>query len=220
MFDHLLSTIAPHLCFSCGKTGAILCDNCKYNIVSESCSVCLACGRLAGVTGVCSECHVPYIRAWYVGEREGALQRIIGAYKFQNNFAAHHLFADLIVQRIGHVPPDTVIVPVPTLASHIRERGYDHTLLIAKAMAQQLSVICNTPLKRNNHTKQRDASRSVRLAQAKQAFRIDETVPPVPHLLVDDVVTTGATVYYATKALKSAGASEVWVATIARQPLD
>jgi len=220
MFDKLLSTIAPHLCFSCGKTGSVLCDNCKYNIVSESYSGCLACGRIAGSTGVCSNCQLPYIRAWCAGEREGVLQRIIGAYKFQNNYAAHQLLADILVERIGRLPTDTIIVPVPTVVSHIRERGYDHTLLLAKRMAHQLGVTYRTSLQRNGNAKQREASRAVRKQQAKQAFYVDGSVPPVPHLLIDDIVTTGATVHYGALALKNAGASEVWVATIARQPLD
>ena len=220
MFDKLLSTVAPHLCFSCGKTGSILCDNCKYNIVSESYSGCLACGQLAGPTGVCRTCNVPYIRSWCVGEREGVLQRIIGAYKFQNNYAAHHVLADVLVDRIGQLPPQTIIVPVPTVTSHIRERGYDHTLLLAKQIARRLGVVYQTPIRRLGNEKQRDASKTLRKQQAKRSFRIDKRVAPVPHLLIDDVVTTGATVYYGAQALKSAGASEVWVAAIARQPLD
>ena len=76
-------------------------------------------------------------------------------------------------------------------------------------------------LQRCTSTVQRGASRSERINQARLAFRgAENTNGDVPYLLVDDIVTTGATLYFAAKTLKSAGANTVWVATIARQPLD
>ncbi|MNH40046.1 DNA utilization protein GntX [compost metagenome] len=67
-------------------------------------------------------------------------------------------------------------------------------------------------------TKQRDANRAVRAAQAKRAFKARSSTDSHCYLLIDDVVTTGATIKYAAKALRDAGAKDVWVAAIARQP--
>jgi ComF family protein len=220
MLDTLLSLIAPHLCCSCGVEGAILCDHCRYDIVNESYSACLECGTVVGSRGVCAACAVPYSRAWCVGERTDGLQRLIGMYKFQSVIAAGAVIGDLVLDVLPELPSETVVIPVPTVRSHIRERGFDHALVMAKHVSKKRRLRLATVLRRRTTTKQRDATRAQRLRQARDAFVVRGTVRPVPHLLIDDVVTTGATVRFASQALLDAGASEVWVVAVARQPLD
>lgn len=221
MIDRILSYIAPHLCCGCGKTGTILCDNCKYDIVIDKSLRCISCGVPLLSLGVCNRCVVPYARAWCVGERSGVLQRVIGGFKFQNVYAAYKPLADLLLDTLDELPAETVVVPVPTTAGHIRERGYDHTALLARRVAKIRQLTSRSVLCRVTTTKQRDASRAQRIAQAKKAFAVRGYIDTtVPYLLIDDVVTTGATIHYAAKALRDAGAREVWVAVIARQPLD
>ncbi|RYF28401.1 MAG: hypothetical protein EOO17_04860 [Chloroflexi bacterium] len=68
---------------------------------------------------------------------------------------------------------------------------------------------------------QRHATKSQRRKQASRAFTCkSELSTDTTYLLLDDVVTTGATMEYAAKCLRDAGAGDVWVAAIARQPLD
>ena len=221
MIDSLLSYVAPHLCCGCGEIGTLLCVNCKYDIKNSSVPVCVSCGTATSSNGICQRCDVPYVRAWCVGERSGVLQRLIGDFKFQNVYAAHRPLADLLIETIGELPRNAIIVPVPTVASHIRERGYDHTLLLTKRIARHYGIKMKPLIERVTTTKQRDATRAQRIAQAKVAFKVPQKiVGTVPYVLVDDVVTTGATVKYAAMALREAGANEVWVAVIARQPLD
>lgn len=221
MFDRLFETIAPHHCYGCDKIGALLCDNCKYDISSERFSSCLACGETSSVTGVCRSCTVPYSRAWCVGDREGTLQKLIGGYKFQYARAANIPLAELISGVVGRLPRTTVIVPVPTVAAHIRERGFDHAALLARRVAVLQGVSYDPLLSRITSTKQRDAGREQRLEQAKTAFAVYKKVrSDIPYLLIDDVVTTGATMRFAAQVLKDAGASDVWAAAVARQTLD
>lgn len=221
MIDMLLSQVAPHLCCGCGEIGTLLCDNCKYNIINDVVKRCLSCAVVSGENGICQRCEVPYGRAWYVGERSGVLQRLIGDFKFQNTRAAYHPLADLLSDAIDQLPENTVVVPIPTVSSHVRERGYDHTLLLAKQIAKHRNVRLQRILSRVTSTKQRDAGRARRITQAKIAFEVVGAVDTTtPYLLIDDIVTTGATVKYAARALRNAGAREVWVAVIARQPLD
>ena len=220
MVDTLLSLIAPHPCCSCGAIGRILCDHCKYNIVNESYSACVSCGIAAAQNGICHTCAVPYARAWCAGERADVLQRLIGLYKFQNAVEAGAVIGDLLLGALPDLPPETIIVPIPTVRSHVRERGFDHMLVVAKHVARKRGLRLATSLRRQTSTKQRDASREQRFRQAKSAFIIRGAVPAVPHLVLDDVITTGATVRFASQALLDAGAAEVWVAAAARQPLD
>lgn len=221
MIDALLSPFAPHLCCGCGTIGRLLCDNCKYNITSEVYSGCVGCGRLAGSKNVCNACRVSYPVGWCVGERSGVLQRLIGDFKFQRMYAAYRPLADLLLQTVGQLPEGTVVVPIPTVASHIRQRGYDHTAVIAKRFALRRKLRMMPYLQRRTNTKQRDANFQTRQRQAKEAFMVRGTLDPsVPYLIIDDVVTTGATIRYAAAALRQAGAQTIFVAVIARQPLD
>ena len=221
MIDDVLSQVAPHLCCGCAKIGALICDNCKYDIISDVFSRCIACSKLASRTGICMQCSVPYARAWCVGERSGVLQRLIDDFKFHNVSSAYIPLAEILIDRLDELPSNTIVVPVPTVAAHFRQRGYDHTLLLAAAVARARNLKMEQTITRATSTKQRDASRQVRVVQAKVAFRVDRSIDPtVPYLIVDDIVTTGATIQYAAAALQAADAEHIWVATIARQPLD
>lgn len=221
MFDHLLAPIAPHLCCGCSKIGSLLCDNCNYNISSEPFERCVSCGSLAGLRGLCESCHLPYSRAWCVGERSGELRRLIDTFKFERVRGAHSPLAKLLSRRIGQLPEDTVLVPIPTIAPHIRQRGYDHALLLAKAVANYQGVPLSKVLCRKSVTRQRGATRVERIAQAEQAFSVRGAMrQDRVYVIIDDIITTGATVKQAAQALREAGAGDVWVAALAWQPLD
>lgn len=182
---------------------------------------CIVCGTIAAKQGICAECQAAYSRAWCAGERSGALREAIDSYKFYNNYAAHKDLAALLSERIGRLPENCIIVPVPTVPSHIRQRGYDHALLLAKRLAKLQNRPVVQLLKRKTATKQRGQNKANRRAQASRAFdRRKRADPDAVYLLVDDVITTGATLHFAAKALRAAGASEVWAGVIARQPLD
>lgn len=221
MIDKLLSFTAPHHCCGCDKIGCLLCNDCKYNIISEPKMVCVVCHQPTGHTWLCKTCRTPYERVWVVGERIGILQRLVGLYKFERTRAAYKTLGDLLLEVLPELPADTIVVPVPTTPSRIRERGYDHMLLVAKYIAKARGLRCERLIERQTNTKQRQATARQRLAQAKRAFIVDEPIDAnVPYLLIDDVITTGATIKYASKALRDAGANHVWVAVIARQTLE
>lgn len=222
MIDKLLSFIAPHYCCGCGRIGSLLCANCKYDIIHEQQSVCLVCKRPVGSTGTCKACRTPYDAAWSVGERRDGLQRLIGLYKFKYAREAYKTLGDLLIETLPDLPSDTIVVPIPTVSSHIRQRGYDHTLLIADYFAKKRGLKIRQLLGRKTRTIQRHASASIRRKQAKVAFipRVNSIFVDQPYLLIDDVATTGSTLVYATKMLKDMGASRIFVAVVAYQTLD
>lgn len=221
MFDKPLSFIAPHYCCGCDKIGTMLCGNCKYNITSEQNFVCIVCHRPTIANCLCNTCRADFSHAWVVGERKGVLQRLVGLYKFERAKSAYRDLGDLLLGVLPELPPDTIIVPIPTTSARIRERGYDHMLLIAKYIARARNVACRQLIARQTDTKQRQMGAVQRNIQAKNAFYVPGAVDPdATYLIIDDVITTGATIKYASRCLKRAGAKNIWVAVIARQTLD
>ena len=220
MLEKPLQLLAPHYCCSCGVIGAILCEYCKYDIESESYEQCLVCrGVVRAGEALCQQHALPYSRAWCVGERSEALLKLIDAHKFERAKSAYRTLAELMDTALPVLPENTTIVPVPTIAPHIRRRGYDHTALLARQLAKRRGLSYLAAIDRLTATSQLGKGRCDRRKQAKQAFRCSRSLDPGVYLLVDDIFTTGATLEFAAKALRDAGAEEVWVAAIARQPL-
>lgn len=221
MIDTLLSQLAPHLCCGCRFEGTLLCDNCKYDITSEPYVLCVACGTFpSDSSGICVHCQVSYSRAWCVGDRLDSLRALIEQYKFHRAKQAYQSLAAVLDETLPDLPRETIVVTVPTLASHIRQRGYDHAALIGREFARRRNLRTAAPIQRVTTTKQLGAGRKQRFEQAKHAFVCPALLSSnEPYLLIDDVVTTGATVEYAAQALLSAGATDVWVAAASRQPL-
>lgn len=216
MIETVISLLAPHHCYACGKIGEILCDNCKYDITLDPYARCIVCCRLTPVDSLCLDCKMPYQKAWCVGERTETLQQLVDDFKFNNTKAAHKPLAGLLDTILPVLPETTKIIPIPTIPAHIRQRGYDHAWLIASHLAKLRGLKATASvLHRAANTTQRGNTRQDRQRQAANAFtcrtRLDASVP---YLIIDDVTTTGATLRYAAKALQSAGATSVWVAVV------
>ncbi|HEU5121376.1 MAG TPA: phosphoribosyltransferase family protein [Candidatus Saccharimonadales bacterium] len=220
MIDKFLSLLAPHLCYECQKLGAILCSNCKYNIINEDFNTCIMCSAATSKENICFHCSHLFEHAWCVEERRDVLKRIVNDYKFNNVYAAHGTLADLLIGRTPELPPDCRVVPIPTIPTHIRRRGYDHMLTIARVFAKKKGLQLETSLMRRTNTVQTGQTRKKRLQQAEKAFSLKNSRLHGRYLLVDDIVTTGATLKTAATLLRQHGATEVWVAVVLRQPLD
>lgn len=219
MFDKIIEIVAPHHCYSCQKTGSILCDSCIYNIADSAENTCISC-QSPCLNGVCPGCSMPYAKAWVAGARENELSRVIGDFKWSRKYGAHTALSKLLHNTLPILPSNTVVVPIPTISRHRRIRGYDHADLIAKEFAKRRKLKKQNLLGRKNNSIQHTANRSKRHKQAQQAFYCNSNLnPAIPYLIIDDIVTTGATIKAATRVLKGAGANEVWVAAVARQVL-
>lgn len=170
--------------------------------------------------GICVSHRSPIGGAWVAGERDAALARIIDAFKFERCRSAYRDMAVVLADILPVLPRDIVIASIPTVRAHVRERGYDHAELVAKEVARR----CRRPyvrlLHRQTTTMQRGVGRKERFAQAEQAFGVRSSIVPDTILLIDDVITTGATLHFAAKALRDAGAKTIFVAALAIQPLD
>ena len=123
MIDTALALIAPHYCSGCSKIGTTLCDNCKYDIVSERASICTVCKKPACERGICSSCHPSYDRAWTVGKRQDVLEAMIDLYKFERVKAAYKPLSAMLHETLPMLLPETIVIAVPAVSSHIRECG-------------------------------------------------------------------------------------------------
>ena len=110
------------------------------------------------------------------------------------------------------LPDDWSLVPLPTIARHVRERGFDHIGLVTKKTGWSVARV----LVRNKNTVQVGASRELRCEQAKEAYRAANVDPDAKYLLLDDVWTTGSSMMAAMQKLREAGAKKIGIVVIAR----
>lgn len=154
-----------------------------------------------------------------MGPREGAIERLVDAAKFESVREAADMQAELLASVLPDLP-GVVVVPVPTIRPHIRRRGYDHTLRLARQLARRIDGRCEALLVRRGTSVQHGASRAARLKQAAQAFAVRSSADEhTRYLLVDDVTTTGASLLEAAKVLRAAGARHIYAAVTSYQVL-
>ena len=189
--------------------------------MSEPFEACILCNKLAKISGnLCNTCKPSFSNAWVTGNREGALKEVIDVYKFERARQAYIHLTDLLDATLPILPTDIELVPIPTIAKHIRARGYDHMALITQELARVRGLAHSTSLKRATTTVQQGANRRKRQEQARAAFTVRSVVKGKRYLVIDDISTTGYTLEYAARTLREAGASDVWVVAIASQPLE
>jgi Predicted amidophosphoribosyltransferases len=190
--------------------------DCKNHIISDHNNYCLKCGVV--IIDHCSICRLPYQKSWMIGHRDHDEQSLVDKYKFFSMRALAKPLAETLSQAMPVLPENTIIVPVPTVSNHIRERGFDHTVLLARHLAKLKRCEYKRILIRKSKSVQLGSSKQKRLSQAKEAFSCTQSLPKNKnYLILDDVYTTGATINAATRLLKQNGAQKIWVAVLARQ---
>lgn len=218
--EAVLHYVAPHPCSGCGKIGSLLCHYCKYDIVSEPFSGCFVCG-VSDLLGICAEHGIPAENARIVSTYTSALKALLYSLKFKYAKAASKTAAELLNDALPKYPRNAVVVSVPTLYSHIRQRGFDHVGLIAKQFAALRGLEYKALLTRTNKATQHHLGREDRMNEAKQAFAYTATAQHqnAPILLIDDIITTGSTIREAANTLRTQHQT-IFIAALAYHPLD
>lgn len=211
MFEALLSALAPHLCIQCGVEGTVWCLKCRDSTPITA-SRCYRCHQLTEAGRTCQVCrHTSALFSVRAATRyEGSAKQLVWRLKFERARAAADTAAEVMAARLT-VPHDAVIAFAPAVTSHVRRRGYDQAELIAAGLAKRINVPYRPLLIRLGQRQQRGRSRKQRLMQLENAFRAVHVqyVAGAHVVLVDDVITTGATLEAAARALKVAGARRV-----------
>jgi len=219
--DNLVGIFAPNVCLGCGDEGRVLCKRCQRSAGEPPAPRCAGCKALSKNYKTCSACkHWLGIYAVYVSnEYEGIYERLIHAFKFDMKRSTAKPIAKLMVSVLPALASDIVICPLPTASSRIRQRGFDHIKLLTSQYIKHLpdenpwsSWKVSHLLGRRSNVRQLGASRSKRIAQMEEEFYAKDPrgVEGKTILLLDDVMTTGASMSAAAKTLKKAGAKRVY----------
>ncbi len=144
------------------------------------------------------------------------LDRLLPRFKFHGDLAGGRLLAQWMVDACAALPRPDALVPVPLHRARLRSRGYDQALELARPLARALRVpLCADVLERRRATApQSELSALQRRRNVRAAFAVRHHPPLPAHVvLVDDVMTTGATLHAAALALRRAGVQRVdaWV---------
>ena len=186
-------------CAGCDTPGAPICRRCRFALVSRA--------PTEAPDGVVVATAF-----------SGRVRDVLLGFKYRNRRAVAGHLACLLVNRLVAARRDVDVVTwAPTSRRRRRERGFDQAELVARRVARQLGVPCRRLLERADvEGPQTGRARQARLHGP--AFRAHPQVPRARILLIDDVVTTGATLRAAAAQLEQAGAMEVIPAAFAATP--
>lgn len=231
-----LDLIWPRECLSCratlgGTREPWLCGTCRaaLPLFGEDDPLCAVCSRALGpatATEGCPDCRrlrprFEAVRA--AGAYKGTLRRLIVGMKYARRPDRAWPLGEILAARLRDWGPATgaaLLVPVPTTAAARRRRGFDPPERIAAEVARRLRIPLGAGVlaREGDPPPQASLPRGERLKAPRGTVRVlgPGAVAGRTVVLVDDVLTTGATANAAAKALLRAGAARVVVAVAAR----
>lgn len=214
----------PPDCGGCNRRGVRWCSDCDTNVHRiDQHRLCSVCGQSLPVSGICRVCQrsrpvYTAARSWSI--YEGSIRNAHHRLKYHRDIGLGDTFAKPLITLLNDAHwPIEMIVPVPVGIARMRERGYNQSAFIALPLALGVGLpYCPGALKRVRETRsQVDLSLAERKDNVKKAFQADRSlVKDRTVLIVDDVMTSGATLDSCAAALLEGGASQVYCLTLAR----
>ena len=218
MLERVLDVVFPRTCAGCGDGPWPFCDSCRPALTVLTPPWCERCGRPWPLpVPSCPDCPPPAVSSsraafLFAGPARNAIHRL----KYRGWRGVGAALAGAMVL-VGPVPRTDVITWVPLARRRLAERGYDQARLLAEEAGRQLERPVAGLLRRRLST----APQAQRSGQARRtallgAFEARRHPVPGRVLLIDDVLTTGATAAACAEALHAAGAREVHLLAAAR----
>ena len=191
--DWLIDLFFPPVCGHCGRVDARFCARCRAELARQPLEI--AHRSLLLLDGLCS-----------TGLHQGLLASAVQAFKYEGANDLCDLLAERLVQALGVQRwAFDAVLPVPLHTDRLLERGYNQSALLAERLAPALGVDYEPGWLgriRNTGQQARLAGRD-RLRNVAGAFEADPAVKDLSVLLIDDVVTTGATLNECAAALRA-----------------
>lgn len=221
----LLNILFPKKCINCKKFGNYLCDNCFTLLDFDAPLICAVCSRSAigGLTHPICRGRYTINGVFASLVYKGMCKKLIYQFKFQPYLTdLRHLMGELfyegLIQQEQFVTiskENAVLAPIPLSRERERGRGYNQANLLAEELARKFVVPVGDILHRQRNTlSQVGKTQMERRKNIKGAFSLQskwqEKLGDKVVLLVDDVMTSGATMNEAAYILKRGGAKEVW----------
>jgi ComF family protein len=228
---HIGRVVCPPRCLVCREPGSNDRDLCAL------CTAALPWNRRAcptcalplpyvtpGDSGTCGAClqRPPPLAATHAAFIYGfPLDRLLPRFKFHGDLAAGRLLVQHMADAFAGLPQPDALLPIPLHRARLRSRGYDQALELARPLGRRLGVpVIDQALRRQRPTApQSRLDAAQRRRNLRGAFTIAHTaVLPAHIVLVDDVMTTGATLHAAAKVLRRAGVARIDAWVCARAP--
>lgn len=197
-----------------------LCADCAKELALNDGPTCPKCGRKTAKSDICIECkaHLPvYDRALSPLVYKDGSAELIARFKNGRPHIAPYL-AELIVAKIKQLPAVEAIVFVPMTRRAVRKREYNQSELLAKAVSEMtgIPVLYGAVEKIKETPAQKELPRVERLKNLHAVFKVDKSAVRGKILLViDDIMTTGATLESLSRCLKASGAKAVFAVAAA-----
>jgi ComF family protein len=223
MLPWLWELLFPARCIGCGIRGIALCQACRTELPYLPGGLCTRCVSRRGPRGACRGCRrlspeLNTLRAAFA--YEGAARAAVLTLKFKSGRYLAPLMGELLREQIAQQPLQAdVVVPVPLAPRRLRQRGFNQALLLAEQVTTSVrGVMLADALSRSERPAQQTLAAAERLLNLEGAVTCQRAAEIRDRrvLLVDDVVTTGATVSACAEALAVAGARRITALTFAR----
>jgi ComF family protein len=213
----VLELLLPPACAGCGRFGHLVCAGCLSGFRAASTPGDRFMASESGtVVGDALELAVAAFA--HEGNLRKALQRL--KYGGSGRIAAPlALAAAPALEALTRVCGSHPLVPVPVHEARQRQRGYNQAALLAEALSKQCGIpVCDILERRLATARQHGLGKPARLHNLRGAFALQEGARPPPSvILVDDILTTSATLESCAKVVRDAGAVSVYGFAIARE---
>jgi len=230
----VLQLLYANVCWGCGASlrpdQKHFCDTCRHTLTTDPLPSCPRCSSTVGpFSDIGDGCHAcrgqsfAFDRTLRLGPYEGALRELVLKMKHHSGEVLAELLGELWAEQLAprlHGTAIDAVVPIPLHWWRRLGRGYNQSATLARALSHRLRVPLHTGWlwrSRNTPRQTYQMSPEARRANVRGAFRLGSGVDARGKtvLLVDDVMTTGATASEAARPLRSAGTAQLIVAVLA-----
>jgi ComF family protein len=210
-------------CQLCGaRANECLCVNCARDLPYRQAGGCPCCGVEGPGNQICGAClsdPPAFDRTAAAFRYAFPLDRLLQSYKFNQNLALTAFFTEALRRLVANSAQRTdTIIAIPLARQRLAERGFNQSAILAEGLARALGIqhAAHELLKVRDTPPQSGLDRAARLKNVRGAFDCAQSLKGRHIALVDDVMTTGATLSEAARVLKKAGAASVSVWVLAR----